>query len=140
MFNTWGVWMPPHLYTPHMFVHPQGCTCLPYAPILFYASVCFWQLCMLWGIVMGSPLCLDTLPYITPIWGCLPLITPPHSVIGSLCIGMFQGYRYVMWAFPLCQKGFGGVSPISWRVGASALEMSICSFLYIFCSELCLMC
>ena len=65
---------------------------------------------MLWTVVMGSLLCWDTLPYITPVWGCLPLITPPHSVIGSLCIGMFQEYQYVMWAFPFCQEGFGGVS------------------------------
>ena len=68
------------------------------------------------GVVLGSPLCLDTLPYITTVWGCLPFITPPHSVIGSLCIGMFQGYQYVMWAFPFCQEGFGGVSP-SFGVG-----------------------
>ena len=120
---------------PHTFIHPRGVH-PPYAPILFCASLCFWRLCMLCGVVMGSPLCWDTLPYISPVWGCLPLIAPPHSVIGSLCISMFQGYQYVMWAFPFCQEGFGGVSPISW--GASALEMSICSFLYLFCSALCL--
>ena len=76
---------------------------------------------MLWGVVMGSPLCWDTLPYITPVWGCLPFIIPPHSVIGSLYIGMFQGYQYVMWAFPICQEGFGGVSPSVGGLGASAL-------------------
>ena len=58
---------------------------------------------MLWGVVMASPLCWDILPYITPVWGCLPFnYTPPHSVIGSMYIGMFQGYQYVMWAFPFC--------------------------------------
>ena len=77
---------------------------------------------MLWGVVMGSPLCWDTLPYTTPVWGCLPFITPPHSVIGSLCISMFQGYQYVMWAFPFCQEGFGGVSPISWGGGHQHLR------------------
>ena len=55
--------------------------------------------------------------------GCLPFIcTLPHSVVGSLCIGMFWGYQYVMRAFFLLLGG----------LGASALEMSICSFLYIF--------
>ena len=49
-------------------------------------------------------------------------------------IDMFQGYQYVMWAFPFCQEGFGGVSPISLGVGASALEMFICSILYLFLS------
>ena len=76
---------------------------------------------------MGSPLYRNTLPYITPVWGASPLFCLPHSVVGSLCIGMFQGYQYVMWAFPFCQEGFEGVSPISWGVGASVLEMSICS-------------
>ena len=57
---------------------------------------------MLWEVVMGSPLCWDT--SLTPplFGGASSSITPPHSVIGSLCIGMFQGYQYVMWAFPFC--------------------------------------
>ena len=29
------------------------------------------------GVVMGSPLCWDTLPYITPVWGCLPFNYTP---------------------------------------------------------------
>ena len=114
---------------PHTFIHPPY-ICTP--PILFYASVCFWRLCMLWEVVMGSPLYWDTLPYITPILGCLPFITPPHSVVGSLCISMFQGYQYVMWAFPFCQEGFGGVSPISWGVGHQHLRCPYahsCTFL-----------
>ena len=65
---------------------------------------------MLWGIVMGSPLCWDTLL----IWGCLPF-HPPHSVFGGgkgfQCIGMFQGYQYVLWAFPSVSKGLGVFPP-----------------------------
>ena len=143
MFYTWGVsgcptFIPPVcLYAPIHSYAPRGVH-PPYAPILFYASVCFWRLCMLWGVVMGSPLCWDTLPYITPFGGASTLLHP-HSVIGSLCSGMFQGYQYVMLAFPFCQEGFGGVFPISWGVGASALKMSISSFLYLFCSALFLM-
>ena len=104
MFYTWGVYicMPPYVCTPPYIHTPPRVYMPPYAPILFCASVYFWRFCMLWGIIMGSPLCWDTLPYITPVWGFLPLITCPHLVIGSLCIGMFQGYQYVMWAFPFC--------------------------------------
>ena len=56
---------------------------------------------MLWGC-NGLPFVLGHLPYITPVWGASSLITPPHSVIGSLCISMFQGCQYFMWAFPFC--------------------------------------
>ena len=73
---------PPHSYAPYICmpsvhsytprgVHPHMS---PYSSV----PLCvFWRLCMLWGVGMGSPLCWDTLPYITPVWGCLPLITPP---------------------------------------------------------------
>ena len=64
---------------------------------------------------MDSPLCWDT-SLTSPLFGdASPLITPPHSVIGLLCIGMFQGYQYVMGHFPSVE-GFGGVFPISWGV------------------------
>ena len=112
--------MPPGVYTP------------PYAPILFYASVCFWRLCMLWGGCNGLPFVLGHPPLHHPCLGVPPLYYTPKLSCWFPCIGMFQGYQYVMWAFPFCQEGFGGVPPISWGVGASALEMSICSFLYLF--------
>ena len=72
---------------------------------------------MLWGVVIGFPFCWET--SLTPplFGGASPSITPPHSVIGSLCIGMFQGYQYVMWAYPFCQEGFGGVPPSIGCVG-----------------------
>ena len=39
----------------------------------------------------------------------------------------------MLWGIFLSVEGFGDVTPISWGIwGASALEMSICSFLYIF--------
>ena len=128
--------MPPCLYTSICLYAPRGVH-TPICPLLFYASVCFWRLCMLWGVVMGSLLCWDTLLYITPDWGCLPFITPPHSVIGSLCIGMFRDISMLCGHFPSVRKGLG-VFPISWGWGASALEMSICSFLHLFVVALCL--
>ena len=64
--------------------------------------------------------------------GCLPFIGPPHSIVTSLCIGMFLGYQYVMWAFYLLLRVWG-VPPSGGRFwGASVLEMSICLFLFIF--------
>ena len=111
-----------------MFVHPEVYTS-PYAPILFCASV-FLEALHVVGICIGLPLCWDT--SLTPplFRGASPSITPPHSV-GSLCISMFQGYQYVMWVFPSVE-GFGSVPHQLGGLGASALEMSIYSFLYIF--------
>ena len=47
--------------------------------------------------------------------GASPSITPPHSVVGSLCFSTFQGYQYVMRAFPSVE-GFGGVPLSIWGV------------------------
>ena len=116
---------------PHTFVCPQGCT-LPICPHTLLCICVFLQALHVVGVVMGSPLCWDT--SLTPplFGGASPSLTPPHSVVGSLCIGMFQGYQYVMWAFSLLLKGVRVFSHQMGGLGASALEMSICSFLYIF--------
>ena len=91
----------PIFICPHTFVCLQGCT-HPHMPPYSSVPLCFWRLCILLGLVMGFFLCWDTSLTSPLFWGASPLITPPHSVIGSLCIGMFQGYQYVMWAFPFC--------------------------------------
>ena len=132
-----GVWMPPmfvcpiHLYAPCTYIHPSGVYTHPIFPPYSSVSVCSQRLCMLWGC-KGLPFCEDT-SLTPPLYGVPPLHWhPPHSVIASLCIGMFQGYQYVMWAFSLLLKGLG-VFPISWEFwGVSGLEMSICSFLLPF--------
>ena len=133
--------MPPGLYapctcsySPHTFVCPQGCTHPPYAPILVYASVWVWRLCMLWGVVMGSPLCWDTL---LTLGGASPLCTSYTQLLGvarvPCALVCFRDISMLYGHFPSVSKGFGGVSPICWGMeGASALEMSICSFLYFF--------
>ena len=69
---------------------------------------------MLWEGCKGLPVMLGHFPYTTTVWDASPSFTTPHSVVGSLCIVMFQGYQYVMWAFSLLLKAFGvflGVSP-----------------------------
>ena len=134
--------MPPHLYAPICsyapYIHmPQGCTC-PHMPPYSSMPLCFLEALHVVGVVMGSPLCWDTLPYITPVWGCLPFITPPHSVIGSLCIRYVSGISVCYVGISLLSGRVWGCFPHQLGVGASALEMSICSFLYIFCSALCL--
>ena len=120
----------PHLYA-HTFICLQGCTCPPHMPP--YSSVpLFWGALHVVGSCNGLPFVLGHPPYITPVLGCLPLITPltlshwfPVHWYVSRDISMLCGH------FPSVEV-FGGVSPISWGVGASALEMSICSFLYLF--------
>ena len=124
-----------HLYVCmlHTFVCPQGCT-HPHMPPYSSVPLCFWRLCMLWGVVMGSSLCWDTLPYITPVWGCLPFNYTPHTQ--SLVPSALVCFRDISM---LCEhlpsgEGFGGVFPINWGLGTSAIEMSYahsCTFFVV---------
>ena len=113
MFYTWGVSGCPTFICPHMFVcplyvcMPQGCTHPHMHPILFYASVCFCRLCMLWGVVMGSPLCWDTLPYILLFGGASPFLHPPHSVIVPCALVCFRDISMLCGHFPSVRKGLG---------------------------------
>ena len=75
---------------------------------------------------------LGHFPYTTLVWGCLPFIGTPML---SCC---FPVHWYVL-GISVCYvgifpsvDGFGHVPPLVGGLGASALEMSICSFLYIF--------
>ena len=114
--------MPPHLYIPCMFIHPHMFIHPPYALILFYASVCFWRLCMLWGVVMGSP-CVVTPSLTSPLFGgASPLTSPTLS-------SWFPVHQYVS-GISVCYVGISLLSgrvwvcfPISWGVGASALDV-----------------
>ena len=108
-----GVWMPlcsyaPHMFIcPHTFVCPQGCTHPPYAP---YSSM---PLCVFGGFAccgggMGSPLCWDTLLYITPVWGYLPFIILPHTQSLVPCaLVCFRDISMLCGHFPSVRKGLG---------------------------------
>ena len=88
---------------------------------------------MLWGVVMGSPLCRNNLPYITPILGCLPLNYIPHTQSLVPCaLVCFRDISMLCGHFPSVRKGLGVFPPSVGGLGVSALEMFICSFLYIF--------
>ena len=143
MFYTWGgVWMPPHLYGPiHLYAPyvctPPGCTCPPYAPILFYASV-FLEALHVVGGCNGLPFVLGHPPLHHPCLGVPPPFLHPHTqLLVPYALVCFRDISMLCGHFPSVRKGLG-CSPISWGVGSSALEMSICSFLYLFCSALCL--
>ena len=115
----------------HSYI-PQGCT----HPHMFPIPLCicmFSEAFACCGGCKGLPYVLGHLPYTTPVWGCLLFSCTPHTqLLASLCISMFWGYLYVMWAFSLL-LGVWGCSPsVGDSRGTSALVMSICSFLYIF--------
>ena len=106
------LYIPIHLYTP---IHL-------YAPILLCASVCSQRLLHVVGGCKGLPFVLGHFHYTTPVWGA-PFICTSHTQLlvpcASVCfrdISMSCGHFFLLL----------GV----W--GASVLEMSICSFLYIF--------
>ena len=78
-----GVWTSSHIHMPPVYSYALICSYAPrgvhtpHMPPILLCLCVFWRLCMLWGVVMGSPLCCDILPYITPVWGCLPFIYTP---------------------------------------------------------------
>ena len=123
------VWMPPYICMPKGCTHPQ------YVPHTLLCICVFLEALYVVGGCNGLPFVLGHLPYTTPVWGCLPFNYtstlscwfPVHQYVSGISV------CYV--GISLLLKGFR-VFPFIW--GASALEMSICSFLYIFCSALCL--
>ena len=103
---------------PHTFVHLCMFIC-PYGvhtPICPHTllCLCFWRLCMLWGVVMGSPLCWDT-SLTSPLFGGASFnYTPTLSC-------WFPVHWYVS-GISVCYVGISlllkvwGCFPISWGV------------------------
>ena len=128
---------PLHICTPHMFVCPRGVH-PPICPILF-CPLCFGGFACCGGC-NELPFVLGHLPYTTPVWGCFPFNYTPHTQSLVPCaLVCFRDISMLCGHFPSVRKGLG-VFPPSVREfrGTSALGMSICSFLYILCSALCL--
>ena len=139
VFCTWGV-----SGCPPMFVHPLY-VCMPlyvhmpprgihplYVPHTPLCICMFSEAFACCGGCKGLPYVLGHFPYTTPVWGYLPSVVPPHSVVG------FPKHWYVS-GISICHVGIFpfvrglGCSPISGDSGGhTVLVMSICSFLYIF--------
>ena len=122
--------MPPYVHMPPGGVHtPHGPPCsvlLHGFGALHVGGVVFLLMC----IGTHHPL----------FGGATPLITPPHSIVGSLYIVIHQDISSYVGLSPSIE-GFGGVPPSLGRFGghisSSAVHMLI-SYTF-FCSALCLM-
>ena len=104
VFYTWGCLDTPCMFVhpcmficPHTFICPQGFT----HPHMFYilcASVYSLRPLHVVGGCKG-PLTCWTLPLPPPLYGGTSPSIYPHSFVGFLCSGMFQGNLYVIWRF-----------------------------------------
>ena len=101
-----------------MFVHPHTFICpRVYTPHMPNTLLC---ICVFGGFACcggcnGLPFVLGHLPYITPVWGCFPLITPHTQLLVPCASVCFRDISMLCGHFPSVE-GFGGVSPISWGV------------------------
>ena len=122
------LYTPIHLYAPIHSYAPQGYTHPPGAPHMLLCSCMVLAHCMLWGGVVF--LYWDTPPL---FGGAFFLITPPHSIVGSLCIVFLRDISSYVGLSPSIE-GFGGVPPITGEVwgGTSALQLFTYSFCYTF--------
>ena len=124
---------PPYICMPHTFVHPRGVHA-PHMPHTLLC-LCFWRLCMLWVVVMGSPLCWDT-SLTSPLFGgAFPSITLPHTQLLVPCASVcFRDISMLCGHFPSVE-GFGGVPPsVGGFVGHQPLRCSYahsCTFFVV---------
>ena len=123
---------PIHLYTPYMFSHPRGVH-TPYAHI----PLCIYMFSEALHVVGGCkrlPLVLGHFPY-TPLYGGASLHWHPQTeLLASLCIGMFQGYKYVMWTFSLLFEGFGVLTPSVGGVLGVHLHLNVHMLILVYIS------
>ena len=125
-----GVWMPLHVYTPHMFIHPWGFRHPHMSPILC-ASVCSQRLLHVVGGCRGPLTCWTPLLHA----GHLPHKgVPPHvlhtPLIGWLpCASVYFG--------DICMS-YGEYSPYVGGLGVSAPWGVHMLHLVPSCSSLCL--
>ena len=120
---------PIHLYTPICSYAPQGCTHPPGAPC-FCAPAWFWHIACCGGVVFLFYVYWDTPPL---FGGVSPLFTPPHSIVGSLCIVILRDISSYVGLSPSIE-GFGGVPPITgggWGDTSAAVHMLILLHLFL---------
>ena len=110
---------------PHIFVCSQGCT-HPHMPPYSSVHLCVLGCFACCGGCNGLPFVWDT------IWGCLPFNYIPHPQSLVPCALVCFRDISMLYGHFLSVEGFGSVPPSVGSLGASALEMSICSFLYFF--------
>ena len=109
----------------------------PYAPILSM-PLCFWRLCMLWGVVMGSP-CVGTPSLTSSLFGVPPLFYTPHTQLLVPCASVcFRDISMLCGHFPSVRKGLGvfphqlgGEGINTWDVHMLILVPFFCSALYL---------
>ena len=107
--------MPPiHSYAPYI------CTPLGVHPHMPHTLLClcvFLKALHVVGGCNGLPFVLGHPPLYHPCLVGAPLITPPHSVVGSLCIGIFRDISMLCGHFPSVRKGLGMFPPSvgGWR-------------------------
>ena len=98
---------------------------------MFLCSCMVLAHCMLWGVVFLFYVYWDTPPL---FGGASPLLHPPHSIVGSLCIFYSQGYQFLCGPFSPSIEGFGGVPPITgggWGDTSVAVHMLILLHLFL---------
>ena len=127
----------PTFVCPHMFICPQECT-HPHMPPYSSVHLCVFGGLHVVGVVMGSPLCWDT-SLTPPLFGGASPSFTPHTLSCWFPVHWYvSGISVCYVGISLLLKGLEVFPHQLGVLGASALDMSICSFLYIFCSALCL--
>ena len=106
----------PHIFVhPHMFVHPPGVYTPPRGP---HASVLLHGFGTL-HVVGGLFFCFMCIGTHHPYLGVPPpLLHPPHSIVGSLCIVILRDISSYVGLSPSIE-GFGGVPPSLGEVGVT---------------------
>ena len=124
-----GVWMP------HICMHPYVCTpqgvyMPPYAP--YFLCLCVFGGFACWGGCNGLPFVLGHPPLHHPCLGCLPFSYTPTLSHWFPVHWYVSGISVCYVGISLLLKGLGVFPPSVGGLGASAPEMPICSFLYLF--------
>ena len=108
--------MPPCSYTPYicmpLYIHTPAGVYTCHMPQTLLCHCVFLEALHVVGGCNGLPFVLGDPPYITPVWGYLPLIHPHTQSLVPCALVCFRDISMLHGHFPSVE-GFGGVSPIS---------------------------